>query len=190
MEATYTCENNRTKAYENDLRWRMVFQVQSLNKSYREVGESLNVDPATVYRINALFDSNGGITKKKYPPNKGTRKLTEIDKLICLELAIDKPGIYLGEIRQELIERTGTDINESTICRFLHASGFTRQKIITTAVQRSDLLKCEFLCDMSVYQGHPELVDETGADRRDTMRKFAYSMRGQPAVASKLLVRG
>jgi hypothetical protein len=43
---------------------------------------------------------------------------------------------------------------------------------------------------MSVYRGHPELfvfVDETGADRRD---KFAYSIRGHPATASKLLVRG
>ena len=46
---------------------------------------------------------------------------------------------------------------------------------------------------MSVYKGHPDLfifVDETGADRRDSMRKFGYSLRGQPAVANKLLFRG
>jgi hypothetical protein len=43
---------------------------------------------------------------------------------------------------------------------------------------------------MSVYRGHPELfefVDETGADRRDTMRKFAYNIR---ATTRKLLVHG
>lgn len=33
-------------------------------------------------------------------------------------------------------------------------------------------------------------VDETGADRRDTMRKFSYSIRGQPATVSKFMVRG
>ena len=33
-------------------------------------------------------------------------------------------------------------------------------------------------------------VDETGADRRDTLRKYAYSWRGKPAKSSKLLVRG
>lgn len=171
----------------------MVFQVQSLNKTCREVGECLNVDPATVSRTNCLFDFTGGVSKKKYPPNKGTRKLTEIDMLICLELAIERPGIYLGEIRQQLLEETGTDVTECTISRFLHASGFTRQKMITTALQRSDLLRFEFLTDMSVYRGHPELfvfVDETGSDRRDTMRKFAYSIRGRPAIVSKLLVRG
>ena len=171
----------------------MVYQVQSLNKTYREVGECLNVDPATVYRTNALFDSTGGVAKKKYPPNKGTQKLTENDKLICLELAIDRTGIYLREIRQELAEQTGTDVNESTICRFLHVSGFTRQKMVTTAIQRSDQLRCEYLCAMSLYQGHPELlvfVDETRTDRRDTMRNFAYSIRGQPAVVSKFTVRG
>ena len=191
--ARTSCEDHRTRAYEEDLRWRMVYQVQSLHKTYREVGESLNVDPATVLRINVLFESTGVVTKKKYPPNKGTQKLTDIDKLLCLELAIDRPGIYLGEIRQELIGQTGTDVNESTICRFLHASGFTRQKMITTAMQRSDLLRCEYLCDISIYQGHPELfvfVDETGADRRDTLRKYAYSVRGLPAIVSKFMARG
>ena len=65
--------------------------------------------------------------------------------------------------------------------------------MVTTALQRSNLLRCQYLIDMSIYQGHPELfvfVDETGADRRDSMRKFAYSMRGQPAVVSKLMVHG
>ena len=146
-----------------------------------------------MYRTNTLFKCTGGVDKKKYPPNKGTQKLTEIDKFLCLELVIDKPGIYLTEIRQELVEQTGTDVNESTICRFLHASGFTRQRMITTATQRSDQLRCEYLSDMSIYQGHPELfvfVDETGTDRRDIMRKFAYSIRGKPATVSKLMVRG
>ncbi len=83
----------------------MVYQVQALNKTFQEVGECLNVDPATVYRINTLFSSTGEVAKK-YPPNEGTKKITEIDKLICLELAIDKPGIYLGRnwlSRQELM---------------------------------------------------------------------------------------
>ena len=33
-------------------------------------------------------------------------------------------------------------------------------------------------------------LDETGTDRRDTMRKYGYSWWGRPAVAQKLLVRG
>ena len=102
---------------------------------------------------------------------------------------MDKPGIYLHEVKRQLVEETG-DI--CTICRFLHIPGFTRQKMIT-AKQRSDVLRTEYLLDMSIYKGHPEIfvfVDETGTDRRDSMRKFSYSLRGKPAVASKLMVRG
>ncbi len=65
--------------------------------------------------------------------------------------------------------------------------------MIIAAKQRSDVLRAEYLLDVSIYKGHPELfvfVDETGADRRDAMRKFAYSLRGKPATARKLMVRG
>ena len=46
-------------------------------------------------------------------------------------------------------------------------------------------------CKSSI--GHPEMlvfVDETGADRRNCLRRFGYSLRGRPAVSKKLLVRG
>ena len=33
-------------------------------------------------------------------------------------------------------------------------------------------------------------MDETGTDRRDAMRRYAYSWRRKPVVAQKLLVRG
>ena len=44
-----------------------------------------------------------------------------------------------------------------------------------------------------MYKGHPKLlifIDETGVDRRDAMRRFAYSLRGKPAVAQKPVTRG
>ena len=61
------------------------------------------------------------------------------------------------------------------------------------AAERSELLRMEYLMDISVCNGHPEFfvfLNETGSDRRDYMRKFAYSLRGKPAVAGKLLFRG
>ena len=33
-------------------------------------------------------------------------------------------------------------------------------------------------------------LDETGADRRNCLRRFGYSLRGKPAVSKKLLVCG
>lgn len=193
MTKMATCENKRTKAYAEDLKWRMIYRVKVLNESCREVARCLSVDHSTVSRTVARFNETGNVEKKKYPANSGTMRLTDIDKLIILELVVEKPGIYLKEIRAKLIEETGTDTTCSTLCRFLHESGFTRQKMIISAKQRCDVKRAEFLLDISIYKAIPEalvFVDETGADRRDSMRKFAYSMRGEPAVASKLLVRG
>lgn len=171
----------------------MVYQAKFLGKTYSEIASSLNVDASTVCRIVSLFDATGDVSPKQYPPNTGTAKLTDTDKFIILELAVDKPGIYLREIQVQLAQETGTKVDTSTICRFLHASGFTRQKMILTAKQRSDELRAEYMMDMEVYRGHPEFfvfVDETGTDRRDSMRRFGYSLRGKPARIHRLLWRG
>jgi len=43
------------------------------------------------------------------------------------------------------------------------------------------------------HRGHPELLlflDESGADRRDSMRQFCSALRGKPAQAQKLLWHG
>ena len=44
-------------------------------------------------------------------------------------------------------------------------------------------MRAQYQLDMSVYLEHPELLifhDETGKDRRDCLRRHAYSIRGQP----------
>ena len=99
----------------------------------------------------------------------------------------------MHELQQTLVLETGTYVDISTIWRFLQVSNFTRQKMVMVAKQRSDLIRAEYLLDMQVYRGHPEMlvfVDETGADRRNCLRRFGYSLRGKPAVSKKLLVRG
>ena len=98
-----SCENRRTRAYDEDLRWRIVYQMKC--KTCREVGENLNIDASTVCRIISLFDSTGGVSKKKYKENLGLKKLIEIDKLICLEAVLENPGIYLAEIVLKLEEK-------------------------------------------------------------------------------------
>ena len=140
----------------------------------------------------ALFNATGDVKKRKHPPNSGTTVLTEIDKIIILETVLDKPEVLLLELQQTLILETGTCVDVSTIWRFLQVSNFTRQKVVMVAKQRSDLLLTEYLLDMQVSHGHPEMlvfVDETGADRRNYPRRFGYSLRGKPAVSKKLLVR-
>lgn len=112
-------------------------------------------------------------------------------ELLIIQLIIERPGIRLNEIQKELLDVLLVDVAESTICRFLHKSGFTCQRLKIVAAQRSLFSRQLYISDMSLYS--PEMlifVDETGADRRDTIRKHGYSMRGKPLVSHKLLIRG
>ena len=74
---------------------------------------------------------------------------------------------------------------------FLHKSGFSRQKMTLIARQCDDFLRRQFITDVSVYKSKMIIfLDETGVDRRDTIRKHAYSIRGKPAKKHTLLIRG
>jgi len=77
---------------------------------------------------------------------------------------------------------------ESTICTFLEKSSFTKQRLKLYAIQRDELLRNQFAIDVSLYG--KEMLDETGTDRRDTIRKEGYSVRGKPAKVQKLLAGG
>jgi len=57
----------------------------------------------------------------------------------------------------------------------------SRQKITLVSNQRSELLRSQYVLDMSIYQGYSDLfvfVDEMGCDRRDRYQKYAYCWKG------------
>ena len=102
-----------------------------LDYLYRQVAANLLIDPAIVCRTVSLFNETGNVNKRTYPSNVGTRVLTDIDKVIIIETIIERPDIYLEEIRMLLIE---------AIWRFLQSMHFTSKKMTIIAKQRSDVL--------------------------------------------------
>ena len=89
-------------------------QAVGLNKNYGQIALV-----STVWRTLSLFPQTGGIQKRKYPPNIENIKLTEFAKVLFIFLVIERPGIYLHEAKQLLLEYTGIDVQESTICKVL-----------------------------------------------------------------------
>jgi len=74
------------------------------------------------------------------------------------------------------------DVVESTICTFLEKSCFAKQRLKLYAIQRDEVLRAQFAIDVSLYNKEILVfLDETGTDRRDTIRKEGYSVRGKPA---------
>ena len=179
-------------AYSEDLRWRIVWQTEALGMTNDQVAQNLGIDKSTVSRIRQRFLTTGSLKKTTYPKDKAYRKLTPTAQMLILHIVVEKPGILLHEIQNQLLEVLLLEVNISTICRFLHESGFTRQKLRYVALQRDDYLRQKFICDnMSIYDPHMLIfLDETGADRRNLLRKYGYSIRGKPAQKHTLLVRG
>lgn len=184
-------EPTRSSAYDEDLRWRMVWQREALGHSYEVIAKNLCVDKSTVWRTVALFQETGQVTKKPYPKERAFRKLTTPGQLLIFHLVCENPGITLTEIQSKLKEALILDVSISTVFRCLRNNGFTLQRLRISASQRDEFLRQKYVLDVSVYS--PEMlvfVDETGADRRNILRKYGYSMRGKPLSYPTMLVRG
>ena len=186
-----SCEPTRSSAYGEDLRWRIVWQAIALRMPVKQIASNLSVDQSTVSRICDKFWETGEVKKRVYTTDNVYRKFAEPAQFFVLHLVLDRPGIYLREIRSELLSQLGVNITESTICKFLHKSGLTRQRLNTYAIQRDEVLRAQFAADVGLYSREMLVfLDETGTDRRDIFRKKGYSLRGKPARSQKLLVRG
>ena len=184
------CEPARKSAYSNDLRWRMVWQLEVLGYKLKRVASNLCVDMSTVHRITQQFKTTGTVDKKQYTARTPI-KLTKPVQFTVLHLILQKPGIYLWEIQQELAWLFGLDISAPSLCNFLKKNNFSRKKMQLVASQRNQELRSVFVSDVSAYDCKSLVfIDETGCDRRDAIRKYGYGLRGKPVKCQKLLVRG
>ena len=176
--------------YSRDLRWRVIWVHLMYHTSASEIGELLGLSQRTVQRYLALYHQTGDIQAR--PRKNGpSRLLGDHEQLLIFQLIIREPGIYLHEIQERLHERLGARVSLSTLSRTLKFMGCTRQVIRHIAIQRDDELRAKFMANISMYD--PSMfvwVDESGCDRRNSIRKYGYSVRGIRPVEQRLLVRG
>lgn len=169
----------------------MVYQRMALGYTFEQISKNLGVDKSTVHRTITLFNTTGSVHKRPYPKERASRKLTPLAQMFILHLTLQKPGIYLHEIQKELEVSLLVEVSLSTLCTFLHKSGFTRQRLRTVALQQDRMLREKFSSEVSVYATEMFVfVDETGSDARNKQRRYGYSIRGKPAKNQTLLVRG
>lgn len=168
-----------------------MWQRLALALPAKRVAVNLSVDVSTVNRILRLFETTGSVDKKSYNSTRSFRKITEPAKFFIIYLVMDRPGILLREIREELISTLGITVTESAVCTFLHQAGFTRQRLKLYALQQDEGLRRKFALDVSMFNVEMLVfLDESGCDNCDSLRKKGYSLRGKPARKQRLFVRG
>ena len=80
-----SCEHSRTRAYDEDLRWRIVYQHYALEYSNVRIADNMNIDSSTVSRILSLFEETGQAHHQQ--------KLTTIDQLFIIQVVLERPGV-------------------------------------------------------------------------------------------------
>lgn len=179
------------KSYSIDLRWRIVWAYLTHSLTLSELADLFSVSERTIRRYVQLFYQTGDVEPSDGGKHGPQKLLGDHEQLIILRMILSRPGIYLHEVQTSLHEKFGVVISLPTICRTLQHMGCTRQTMHHVAIQRSDELRARFMAEVSVYD--PMMLvwlDETGCDRRNTIRKYGYSIRGLPLSDHRLLVRG
>ena len=176
--------------YSMDLRWRIVWLKIVEDMSAGAIASLMNISERTVRRYVAMFYQTGDIQPKEHR-NGPQPLLGEFEQLILVRLLSENASIYLYEVKHELELMFGVSVSVSTICKTLRRMGFTRKAMHHIALQQSEQLRAAFMATISVYDPAMIIwVDESGCDRRNSARKYGYSLRGLPVCDHRLLCRG
>ena len=177
-------------AYSNDLRWRIVWLHYYKEKSIEEIQDLLYVSSRSVRQYLTLFEETGDVSPAIYQHGP-SRALDSFEKMSLIQSLLNKPDMYLEELRQELIQIFGTDVSLSTICRTLKRLGFSRKKLRQIALQRSEEQRLKFKEEISYLNADMLVwIDECGSNRRNEIRKYGYSLRGLTPTSFKLVTHG
>ena len=159
--------------------------------SYKDIATTLFMCEKSVQRYLALFHGTGAVTPQ--PPTGGPSKvLNDLEEFTIMQSIIYKPTIYLHEVQEHLYNTTGKWVSASTVCRTIKAKDFTRKKVQVIALQQSEQRRIEFMVQVAATHS-PDMfiwIDETGSDRRNSIRKYGYSLRGITPRVCQLHVSG
>ena len=122
----------RRKAYQSDLRWRIVWQRLSLGPTFKQIAMRLNNAVSTAKNIYSLFEVSGDVEPKLCGPRRELRKLDDHMELLILGLILDNPSLYLSEVCEKVEDLSGIPVSQATICRLLKKHGFT-SKVSTSS---------------------------------------------------------
>ena len=146
----------------------------------------------TVGRILKQFEATGDVgSTSRHQERRHLRALDDTHELFIIGLVLEQPTLQLKEICYKIENTTSVKVSPSTICRLLHRYGMTLKKVRVVAAQRSADLRGHFMAEMMFFRRKTLVwLDETGSDRRNFLRKYGYSIRGDRAVETCFVSRG
>ena len=168
-----------------------MWQRAGMDLTFREIGNRLNIAPSTVHAIYKLFEEKGDVAANKQPSRPHSRRLDVHQEVLILSMIMECPTMYLHELCREVDKVSQVTVSEATVCRVLRRNGLTRKKVRQVALQRSLVERGLFMALVLAFPREMFVfVDESGSDRRNDIRKFGYSPRGERTECYHFLSRG
>jgi transposase len=96
---------------------------------------------------------------------------------------VEKPDLYLDEMKLFWLDEFGLDVPKSTISNTLHRIGWSKKVARQQAKERNADLRDEymyFISDFSSY--HLVFVDESGCDKRIGFQRSGWSLSGTTPI--------
>ena len=188
--STMSAEPGRKRAYDADLRWRVVYQKIGMNRSYARIASSLNIAVSTAHRIFSRFQATGEVNPAINRERSQLRKLSLQEELYVIALIMNEPSMYFSEV-VEALGHHGIIVSQSTICRLFKKYGMSRKKMRQIALQRCYSLRGSFMSQCFLFKPDQFVfVDETGSDARNHIRNYGYAIRGLTPSCHRNMIRG
>ena len=159
-------------------------------KTTEEISRELYVCTRTITRYINLFYTTEDVSAKSQRHGP-LLQMSEFEEITILEMLLSKPSMYLREVQQKLMQVTGSWYDCATICRTIKRLGMTRQKMRLVARQRCDRQRAKYISEIMDFNPKTLVfIDETGSNRRNTIRRYGYGLQGMTPVSHKFTVYG
>jgi len=170
-----------------DMRWRAVVLNYIYGISVLSISRILGIGRSSIRRWIQLFNATGSVEPMKRPPKS---HLTEEIKDFINTYVQLHPCFYLEELQSEL-RLTFPDWRHNsipTLCRILNKDLKLTRKVLTKRAREASAKEIqEYFNRLAPFYSYPDqlvFVDETSKDARQSMRKYARSFKGTPAVVN------
>ena len=117
------------KAYDIDLRWRILWQKILYDMSNEEVAANLFICPKTVARVHSLFLRTGDVSGEACGRPVGTTTLYEHEEYFIIDFVLRKPTTQLHELGYLLQRHFATQVSLKCLFSTLRRLGFTRKRV-------------------------------------------------------------
>lgn len=114
-------------AYSLDLRKKILSAWQNQEGSQRELAQRFKVSLAFIRNFLRRYRETGEIAPKQQGGERRS-KIQGKDEELLQKLVREQNDIYLRELQSSLLDRTGIEISESSLCRQLKRLKIRRKK--------------------------------------------------------------